>query len=51
MRTPVVTEEMEATAREVLGFPHFRPGASVPSCMRYHEYRKVPPAAPEAAPA
>lgn len=34
MRTVEITAEMEATAREVLGFPHFKPGATVPYFMR-----------------
>lgn len=33
-RTLLVTPEMEATAREVLDFPHFKPGAKVPFFMR-----------------
>lgn len=38
MRTLVITAEMEAAARQVLAFPHFRPGNSVPPFMR-RQYR------------
>lgn len=33
MRTLAITPEMEAAASEVLSFPHFRPGATVPYFM------------------
>ena len=38
MRTLEITAEMEATARQVLGFPHLRPGNTVPPFMR-RQYR------------
>lgn len=33
MRTLAITPEMEEAAREVMSFPHFRPGATVPPFM------------------